>query len=192
MTQGPGTARVLPAQALPIDTLGAAFRDALCGPEHLGSPEVIWSDGGSQILLHVGKLQVRTAGTAVLVAVDTESAEFGVAPLIVRFVFGNDGGPASLVAATDLAAFGQPQVAARWGDLFRDVIWAAFARLIEVKSGGQPPGGIRVGPDGLQLAVQQPFSVADLAGSHVRDLVDRGLRHPPRSPGGHQPGEDMA
>jgi hypothetical protein len=114
-----------------------------------------------------------------LVAVDTESAEFGVAPLIVRFVFGTDKGPASLIAATDDRAFGHPQVAARWGDLFRDVIWAALTRLIEVRSAGQAPAGLQFGPDGLQLSVQTPFSTVDLAVNHVNDLVERGLRARP-------------
>jgi hypothetical protein len=179
MTQPPGSARSTRAQILPLEELGTVFRDAVCGPRHRGRPEVIWSDGGSQIRLHVGKLQVRTAGAALLIAVDTESAEFGVAPLIVRFVFGTDKGPASLIAATDDRAFGHPQVAARWGDLFRDVIWAALTRLIEVRSGGQAPAGLQFGPDGLQLSVQTPFSTVDLAVNHVNDLVQRGLRARP-------------
>jgi hypothetical protein len=172
---------------LPVDALAAAFRDAICGPKNLGSPEVIWSDGGSQIVLHVGKLQVRTVQTALVVAVDTESSEFGVAPLVVRFVFGKEGGPASLVAATDETALGHPQVAARWGPLFRDVVWAAFARQVELGAAGKHPVGAVVGKSGLRLAVDQPISVVDLAHAHVRDLVARGVRDAPRraGDGGH-------
>src|SRR6185312_2434993 len=103
-----------------------AFQDAVCGPSHPGSATVIWSDGGAQILLHVGQLQAITQGSVLVVAVDTESAEFGVAPLVVRFVFGSEQDPGFLIAATDETALGHPQVAARWGELFRDVIWAAF------------------------------------------------------------------
>lgn len=176
MTDQPGAPRASRPQILAVEELAAAFRDAVCGPANLGRPEVIWSDGGSQILLHVGELQARTAGATLVVAVDTESAEFGVAPLIVRFVFGTDKGPASLVAATDDQALGHTQVAARWGDLFRDVIWAALTRLIDVRTADEPPGAIQLSADGLRLAVQKPFSAVDLAGEHVKDLVDRGVR----------------
>jgi hypothetical protein len=172
------------ALSLPTDTLATAFRDALCGPTHRGSPQVIWSDGDARILLHAGKLQVRTVDTTLLVAVDTESAEYGVAPLIARFVFGREGGPASLVAATDATAFGHPGVVARWGELFREVVWAAFARLVEVTSGDQMPGGVEFRPEGLRLTVQEPFSAVDLAAAHLRDLVERGLRPAPRRAGG--------
>jgi hypothetical protein len=177
---GPSAKQGESALSLSLEALAAAFRDALCGPKHLGSPEVVWSDGGSQVVLHVGKLQVRTVQTALVVAVDTESSEFGVAPLVVRFVFGKESGPASLVAATDETALGHPQVAARWGPLFRDVVWAAFARQVELAVGGQRPAGISVGRSGLQLAVDKPVSIVELAGAHVRDLVSRGLREAPR------------
>lgn len=159
-----------------MERLAGIFRDGLCGPQHGGSPEVIWTDGGAQLVLHVGKLQVRAVESTLLVAVDTESAEFGTVPLIVRFVFGTEGGPASLVAATDAKALGHPQVAARWGDLLRDVIWAAFARLIEVEGSGNPPTGIKVGADQLRIEFEDPFSVVALAETHVRDLVARGIR----------------
>lgn len=166
---------------MPRDALAEALRAALCGPKHAGSPEVLWSDRGSQILLHVDKLQVHLAKATVVVAVDTESAEFGVAPLIVRFAFGSDHGPTSLIAATDASALGHPQVAARWGDLFRDVVWAAIARLVAARSEGAAPGGLAVRPGELAIAVQPAFSAVDLAVTHVRDLVDSGVR-PARGP----------
>ncbi|HEX5089105.1 MAG TPA: hypothetical protein VFV89_14955 [Nocardioides sp.] len=156
--------------------LASSFRDALTGPKHVGSPEVVWTDGGSQIVLHVGKLQVRTVDSTVVVAVDTESEEFGVAPLMTRFVFGAERGPASLVAATDARALGHPQVAARWGELFRDVVWAAFARLVEVVGDGRTPVAIRVGSDQLEIAFEKPVSVVSLATTHLQDRVARGLR----------------
>ncbi|MGH8891779.1 MAG: hypothetical protein ACRDWY_00485 [Actinomycetes bacterium] len=159
-----------------MDGVAVAVREALCGPNHGGQPEVVWSDGGAQVLLHVGRLQVRTAKDTLVVAVDTETAEFGVAPLMVRFVFGSEGGPASLVAATDAHALGHPQVVARWGELFRDVVWAGFARLVEVTGGGNPPIRLHVDKDRLEIGFDKPFSVLDLAHTHVQDRVARGLR----------------
>lgn len=166
-------------RAVATDAITKAFQDAVCGPAHLGSPEVIWSDGGAQILLHAAKLRAITQGNVLIVAVDTESAEFGVAPLIVRFVFGSEQEPAFLVAATDETALGHPQVAARWGDLFRDVIWAAFARLAEVSAAGKTPAGLRLSPAGLELTTDDPVPVVQAAREHVDDLVRRGLRLAP-------------
>jgi hypothetical protein len=159
-----------------MDAVAGALRDALCGPRGRDRPEVVWTDGGAEILLHVGKLQARTVVSTLVVAVDTESTEYGVAPLVVRFTFGEDEGPASLVAATDAQALGHPAVAARWGDLFRDVVWAALARLVEVAGDGMPLMAIRVAEDRLTLSFGEPFSFVDLAHTHVQDRIERGLR----------------
>jgi hypothetical protein len=166
-------------RAVATDAITKAFQDAVCGPAHLGSPEVIWSDGGAQILLHAAKLRAIVQGNVLIVAVDTESAEYGVAPLIVRFVFGSEQEPAFLVAATDETALGHPQVAARWGDLFRDVIWAAFARLAEVSAAGKTAAGLRLSPAGLELMMHEPVPVVQAAREHVDDLIRRGLRQAP-------------
>lgn len=179
MSESPLSASAAAGQAVgrvSIPVLAAAFRDALTGPKHVGSPEVVWTDGGAQIILHVGKLHVRTVTNTVVVAVDTESEEFGVAPLMTRFVFGEERGPASLVAATDAQALGHPQVAARWGDLFRDVVWAAFARLVEVVGDGRTPVAMRVGSDQLEIRFEKPVDVVTIATTHLQDRVARGLR----------------
>lgn len=173
---------------LKLGVVAGAFREALCGPRHHDSPEVVWSDGGAQILLHVGKLQVRTTENTVVVAVDTESEEFGVAALMTRFVFGADKGPASLVAATDAQALGHPQVAARWGELFRDVIWAAFARLVEVEGQGRTPVRIEIGRAALGITFQRSEPLPTLARTHLESLVAKGLRPAPGpSPAPRQP-----
>ena len=74
---------------------------------------------------------------------------------------------------------GHPQVAARWGDLFRDVIWAAFARLAQVSAAGKTPAGLRLSPAGLELTTHDPVPVVQAAREHVNDLVRRGLRQAP-------------
>lgn len=171
-----GAGDAAPQARVGTDAITKAFQDAVCGPSHLGAPEVIWRDGDSRILLHVGKLRAVVAGSALVVAVDTESAELGVQPLIVRFVFGSEGEPGFLVAATDATALGHPQVAARWGELFRDVIWAAFARLVEVSAAGRATSGARLTDHGLELTLKPPVRLGDLARTHIDDLVARGLR----------------
>ena len=192
MSNTPGTAEGPLTRAVATDTITKAFQDAVCGPDHLGRPEVVWSDGGSRILLHVGKLRAVVAGNALVVAVDTESAELGVAPLIVRFVFGSEGQPGMLVAATDATALGHPQVAARWGGLFRDVIWAAFARLVEVSTAGRTATTGRLTDQGLELTLQPAVHLPDLARHHLADLAARGLRVAAAAPAGGTPGPPPA
>jgi hypothetical protein len=155
---------------LRVDVVTAALRDALTGPRHQGVPVVVWSDRGSQVVLHVGKLQLRALENTLVVAVDTQSAEFGVVPLIVRFVFGGRDDPASLVAATDDGALGHPAIAARWGTLFRDVIWAALVRLLvsHADSHGLAPASVEIGPDRFVFAARPEVSVRDLAEQHHR------------------------
>jgi hypothetical protein len=123
------------ADRVSTDRLAQWLRDALTGAEHAGAPAVIWEDRGAQVLLHVGKLQVHTRGTALIVAVDTETEEFGRAPLIVRFVLGSARDAASLVASSDEVVHGDPRVAARWGPQFRSVVWAAIVRMAEAHAG---------------------------------------------------------
>lgn len=157
---------------LPVDALTRALRAALTGPGNAGASAVIWNDRGSQVILHVGKLQLRALDNALVVAIDTQSAEFGVAPLIVRFVFGGRDDPASLVAATDDSALGHPAIAARWGQLFRDVIWAALVRLSvsHAADHGLTPTAWEITPDRLRFAAGPEVSVRDLAEQHVRRL----------------------
>jgi len=157
---------------VPIDRVTGVIRDALTGPGHVGAPAVIWSDRGSQLVLHVGKLQLRAVENTLVVAVDTQSEEFGVAPLIARFVFGGRDDPASLVAATDDSALGHPAIAARWGKLFRDVLWAALVRLSVSHADGHglTPMSLEIAPEWLRFTAGPQVSVRDLAEQHVRRL----------------------
>jgi hypothetical protein len=145
------------------------LRAAITGPEFAGKPAVVWDDRGSQVLLHVGKLTVRTRDTALIVAIDTETEEFGVAPLIVRFLFGTARDPAPLVAATDDDVHGDPQVAARWGELFRDVVWAALVRLsaAHAEERGMRAQSMSIVGDHLRLAAKPPESLEMLAATHL-------------------------
>ena len=188
MAETPAEGGPAASEALATDVLGTALRAALVGPSNVGAPAVVWSDRGSQLLLHVDKLQVRTATSTLIVAVDTESVEFGVVPLIVRFILGDPKGPAPLVASSDPTALGHPQVAARWGTLFRDVVWAALARLVDqqAKNRSMVPGSMEIGPQGLRLNPQPAFDVADLAVEHVRGLIADGARLPGPVGGGRR------
>lgn len=153
-----------------IDALTAALIAAVCGPNGSGAQQVVWSDRGSQLLLHVDSLQVRLVNTMLVVAIDTETVEFGKAPLIVRFIFGTDKDPAALVASTDETAHGHPVIAARWGELFRSVVWAAVVRLsvAQATKGGLQPRSISLREDHIAFGSDEPVSVRQLADEHRR------------------------
>lgn len=169
---------------LPVDALTLALRAAVLGPANAGSAQVVWADRGSQILLDVRSLQAHLAGHLLVVAVDTETTEFGKAPLIVRFVFGDDKDPAALVAVTDDTAHGNPGIAARWGALFRNVIWAAIVRMSVAKAAtrGLQPVAITLGDNHLQLVAQPAVSIPDLARAHIDALRRESPAPPPGSP----------
>jgi hypothetical protein len=157
------------AKRLAPTALARLLREALTGPAHAGAPEVIWEDRGSQLLLYVGKLQVRTLDGVLVVAVEVETAEFGHSALIVRYVFGDASGGAGLVASSDESVHGDPLIAARWGALFRDVIWAAIVRLSETHAAdrGRQPHAIAIRKGQLEFAAGAPVSLKALAADHL-------------------------
>jgi len=161
------------ANQLTTTTLAQVLREALTGAAQRGASEVVWEDRGSQLVLHVGALQVRALDNTLVVAVDAETAEFGVTPLIVRFVFGGARDSAALVASSDETVHGHPLVAARWGPLFRGVIWSAIVRLSEAHAGerGLRPTAIVIGKGRLEFAAKPPVPIQKLAITHLEGLA---------------------
>jgi hypothetical protein len=90
---------------------------------------IVWQDKGDEVVAHLSTLQMRFAAPAVFAAIDLESDQTGRHTLIVRFVFGDAQDPAGLFATTDEVVRGNSQLAARWGPIFRDLIWSALTRL---------------------------------------------------------------
>jgi hypothetical protein len=150
------------------DAVAQGLRDALTGSANAGLPAVVWEDRGSQVLLHVASLQVRTLDTALVVAIDTETAELGRAQLIVRLVFGTGRDPAALVASSDEVVHGDPRLAARWGPLFRDVVWSAIVRMSEAHAGerGMQARAISILGDHVRFTAKPAASVRALAVKH--------------------------
>jgi hypothetical protein len=110
--------------------LTARVQAALTGPAVTGPTEaVIWQDAGDEVIAHLSSLKIRLAPPAAFAAIELESDQTGRGTLIVRFVFGGDKDPAGLFAATDEIVRGHPQLAARWGPTFRDLIWSLLTRL---------------------------------------------------------------
>jgi hypothetical protein len=152
------------AERVSTETLARWLRDAITGPDHAGAPVVVWEDRGAQLLLHVGKLQVRTLEHTLVVAIDTETAELGRTPLVVRLVFGSGRDPASLVAATDELVQGDPRIAGRWGPPLRDVIWAAIVRLSDAHASKHDLSArsLSILDDHLRLTAETPVDLDTL------------------------------
>lgn len=155
------------ADVLTSGALHAAVRAALAGPGNEHADSIVWRDRGAQILLDLASLQVHNSPALCVVAVDTETSEFGRLPLIARFVLAHPDASASLVAATDDTPLGDPRIAARWGELFRDVVWTALVRQVVVHAeakGGQARG-LRASAEGFHVDVDDR-GISDLVEQH--------------------------
>lgn len=159
-------------QVLSSDALRASILAALAGSEQPGESHIVWRDRAAEIVLDLTSLRVQTKSGLVVVAIETESAEFGRAPLIVRFVVAEPDGASTLVGATDENAHGHPSVVARWGDLFRDVVWAAMVRKVVAHAEGLDahPRGVCASDQGLHIEI-------DIRG--VIEVVEEHRRHGP-------------
>lgn len=147
---------------------------ALAGPHAAKPPSiVIWEDAGDEVIVHLASLQVRLLARTIAVSVDFESDETGRAPVIVRFVFGGASDRAGMIAATDDIAHGHAILAARWGRILRDVVWAAVIRTVEEHAleRGVAPQAVVVVDGQVRLR-----TTTDLP------LAERIRREPPSSP----------
>ncbi len=167
------------------DTLKAAdlagrVRAAITGPNASGSEAIVWQDHGDEVVVHTSTLQVRLVPPALFAAVDMESDQTGRGSLIVRLVFGNQEDAAGLFATTDEVVRGQPALAARWGSIFRDLVWSALLGLSRdhAVERGQAPLSINIGQGALQFAASASIPLPD----RVKQVVATPTQKPPLKP----------
>jgi hypothetical protein len=138
--------------------LTARLRSALTSRAAGSTAEaIVWQDRGDEVVVHLSTLQIRLAPPAAFAAVDLESDQTGRHSLVVRFVFGDPQDPAGLFATTDEVVRGNSLLAARWGPIFRDLIWSTLTSLSSNHAAerGLAPLRFSVGSAGLQLAASQ-------------------------------------
>ena len=87
---------------------------------------VLWKDLDDEVLVHLDSIVVRFVERYALVSVDLETEQTGRASLIVTLAFGSPQDGAGLVAATDALPRGNPLLAARWGRVVQETVWAAL------------------------------------------------------------------
>jgi len=109
-----------------------------------------------------------------------ESDQTGRGSLIVRLVFGNQEDAAGLFATTDEVVRGQPALAARWGSIFRDLVWSALLGLSRdhAVERGQAPLSINIGQGALQFAASASIPLPD----RVKQVVATPTQKPPLKP----------
>jgi hypothetical protein len=92
-----------------------------------GATAVVWTDFGDEVLVHVGGLTVESTGQALVVSLDLED-DLGRERLQFPFVLGVDG-QGRFVGASEDRPPGEGMLAARWGEVARIAIFAAFAEV---------------------------------------------------------------
>lgn len=128
---------------------------------------VIWDDFGDQILVHLDSVIVKLLPRYIVISVDFESDQTGRAPLIVTFALGSTRDSAGLLATTDEIPRGNSILAARWGRILQETLWAALMGLVQqhAQERGKVPLHIHILDGHLRLAAAPPLSLGDASGS---------------------------
>jgi hypothetical protein len=115
--------------------------------------EVVWVDGGSEVLVHLDSLQTRMLDGTLLVSLDLETDETGRSPVVVSFALGSPGDPAGLIAVTDEVPDGDPLITARWGRAVQTAVWSSLLALVSDHADERraAPRGIAVSAGRLDL-----------------------------------------
>jgi hypothetical protein len=158
------------------DTLDEArLRDvvqrALAGNTDLGPASaardrtVVWDDSGDQALVHLDSVVVKLIANSFVVSVDLETEQTARAPLIVVLAFGTEQDPAGLVATTDALARGNAMLAARWGRVLQETIWAALIGIAQAhaEERGKVPFSLHVIKGHVRFTAAEPVVLGDEA-----------------------------
>jgi hypothetical protein len=122
--------------------------------------QVVWVDGGDEVLVHLASTTTQIVGQTVLVSIDLECDQTGRTPLIVAFAL-----PASeqagLVVATDEYPRGNGLLAARWGSAVQGAAWSALLGLAgdHASERSLAPLGLAVAAGQLHLIAGQPLTI---------------------------------
>ena len=88
--------------------------------------QVVWVDAGDEVLVHLESIAVRIGARNLLISVDLETDQTGRQPLIVSFALSTGSDAAGLVAVTDDLPRGNGILAARWGRILQNALWACL------------------------------------------------------------------
>jgi hypothetical protein len=131
-------------------------------PDAAPPSAVVWVDDGSDAVVHLETLAVRLLDQILLASVELETDQTGRAPLVVALAVSGLDGPGSdagLVAVTDDLPRGNGLLAARWGHVLQDAVWAALLTLAQDHATEQHyrPAGIVAVPGALHVRSLPPI-----------------------------------
>jgi hypothetical protein len=140
-------------RALGSTELTAAVRERLFG----GAPAALWEDGEARVMVVADGLEaeIHEHGLIVSARLEADEAEGTVS---VALALANGDEPPDLVAAAEERPRGEPRLAARWGQVLQDALFAVLVELLEDAAGAEDarPVGLRVREGALELAVAEP------------------------------------
>ena len=134
-----------------------ALADALRERLLEGEDVVLWEDGGAHVLVRGEGLEAEVHEQGILVSLPLEADEAqGTVSVALAFASGDE--RPDLVAAAEQRPRGEPVLAARWGELLQDAIFAALVALLEdaAQDAGARPVGLRIRDGALELALAEP------------------------------------
>lgn len=149
-------------------------RQALAGQTDLGPvganrlQTILWDDFGDQVLVYLDSVIVKLIKRLFIVSVDFECEQTGRAPLIVTLALGSVQDGAGLVATTNEAPRGHPLLAARWGRIFQETVWAALLGTARTHANerGKVPLSVHVLDGHLRFGAAPPWRWANRPSGH--------------------------
>ena len=167
-----GGAQKFPPQQLDPQTISTQLGVRLAGRPADGSQstangspkQVVWIDGGDEVLVHLDSVNVRILPNALLVSVDLETDQTGRTPLIVSLAL-STGDAAGLVAVTNELPQGNGLLAARWGPNLQAAVWASLLGLAQDLSAAQngAPRALNLAGGKLTLQAGTPLQAPQRA-----------------------------
>lgn len=157
--------RYVIADKLDERQVAALVRSALAGGQSVADGDrqrVLWEDAGDEALVHLDSVIARLLPRTVLVSADLETDQTGVGALIVTFALGSLQDKTGLFAMSEERVRGHPLLAARWGTIFRETVWAALlaAARVHATERGKVPVALHPMQGKLNFAASAPIPVA--------------------------------
>jgi hypothetical protein len=127
--------------------------------------QVIWLDAGSEVMVHLDSTKTHIGDGQLLVSVDFECDQTGRTPLIAAFGMNRGSDAAGLFCTTDALPRGNGLLAARWGRIYQDALWAALTSLIADHAAERKlfPLALICANSTLRLASGPPLNARQLA-----------------------------
>jgi hypothetical protein len=133
--------------SIPAEELAVDVRTRLAGGHD--AQAVVWAERGSEAIVHLDSLELALHDGGLTVDIDLETLETGRAALHVILALAASNERPNLVAVTGRRSRGDPVLAARWGRVLEDAVWAAVVAIADERAGDGAP--FLAGGDGVLL-----------------------------------------